>query len=212
MHFTQESSIWAVIKNAYTNNDQPIIFALANVLFLIAIGIAIYGAIKWRKGDKSIHLTTIVASIISLIFLIFAVIYLINPNNRLGSYEGKVDIAFTSSIDNSDNKIAIFSDKDSDNSEINSFVMKASVMKDLDIKAGKTVQIESHDQQKTSKDVSFIDLNKKDVVNVKDSSSIKNYNDEQTKAEEAKKKQEEKDKKEKEDKKKKDDKKKDKKD
>lgn len=209
MQFTQESSIWAVIKNAYTNNDQPIIFVLANILFIIALGIAIYGAIKWREGDKSIKLTTIVASVISFIFLISAIIYLLIPSNRLGTYEGKVDIAFTSSVDSSDNKVAIFSDKDSDDSDIDSFVMKANVMKDLDIKAGKTVQVESHNQPTPNKDVSFIKLNKEDVVDVQDSSNIKEYNDEQTKAEEAKKKEEEKAKKKEEAKK---DKKKDKKD
>ena len=209
MQFTQESSIWAVIKNAYTNNDQQIIFVLANILLIISLGISIYWAIKWSKGYKSIKLTTIVASVISFIFLISAIIYLLIPSNRLGTYEGKVDIAFTSSVDSSDNKVAIFSDKDSDDSDIDSFVMKANVMKDLDIKAGKTVQVESHNQPTPNKDVSFIKLNKEDVVDVQDSSNIKEYNDEQTKAEEAKKKEEEKAKKKEEAKK---DKKKDKKD
>jgi len=202
MKFTQDSTIWTLIKNAYTNNDQPIIFALINIIFIIFLGIAIYGIIKWKKDYKRHHFTTIVASVISALFIIFAVIYLLNPNNHLGNYEGTVDIAFTSSVDSSDNKVAILSDKDAEDSEVDSFVMKASDMKELGIKAGKTVKVEAKDKKAPNDNFSFIKLNKKDVADVQDSSKIEKYNSQQVKAEEAKKKQEEKEKQKEKDKKK----------
>src|SRR5699024_8433175 len=187
MKFTQDSPIWTLIKNAYTNNDQPIIFALINIIFIIFLGIAIYGIIKWKKDYKRNHFTTIVASVISALFIIFAVIYLLNPNNHLGNYEGTVDIAFTSSVDSSDNKVAILSDKDAEASEVDSFVMKASDMKELGIKAGKTVKIEANDKKAPNDNFSFIKLNKTDVADEQQSSKIEKYNSQQVTAEEAKK-------------------------
>ncbi|RIM32809.1 hypothetical protein BUY35_00535 [Staphylococcus cohnii] len=212
MQFSQEHPIWTIIVNAYTNNQQPIIFALANIFFIVAIGIAIYGFVKWKSDNSSKHFTTIVASVISAIFLIFAIIYLFNPNNQTGTYQGSVDIAFTSSVDNSDNKIAIFSDKDSDDSEIDSFIMKASDMKELGIKAGKTVQVKADNKPTPDKEDNIIKLDKSDVKDVKEASNISSYNEQQSKAEEAKKKEEEKKKQEAKDKKDKKDKKKNKKD
>lgn len=205
MKFT-ESPIWSIIKTAYTHNEQPIIFTLANIIFLIILSIAIYGIIKWRNSNEKSHFTTIIASIISCVFLAFAFFYIINPNNRLGTYEGTVDIAFTSSVDNSNNKIAVFSDKDSDDSDINAFVMNAKYMKELGIKSGKTVQIKAEHKKSPKDETNHIAIDKQDVKSVEEASTIKDYNDQQEKVEKAKQKQQEEKKKDKEKKDKKKDK------
>ena len=197
MQYTQ-SPILDIVKHAYTSNEHPIIFALLNIIALILLAIAIHGAINWKSDDESKHFATIVASALFAIMLIIALIQLFNPNNRLGTYEGTVDIAFTSSLDKSNEKVAIFSDKDSDDSNIKSFTMNKKEMKALDIKSGKTVKIKATDKKAPTNNTEFIKLNKNDVTNVQDSSKIKDYNAEQKKAEQKdKKKSKKKDKKDK---------------
>ncbi|MDK7284310.1 hypothetical protein [Staphylococcus pettenkoferi] len=206
MKFSQEHPIWNIIVNAYTHNQQPFIFILANIFFLIALVVAVYGFIKWKSEDSPQHFTTIIASVISTIFIIFALIYVFNPNNQVGTYKGSASIAFTTPVNHSNDKIAVLSSKDAEDSDINSFIMKSEDMKNQGIKAGKTVKVEAHNKPKPDTKNQFIKLGKNDIKEVTISSNITKYNKQQQKAEEAKKKEEkakkEKEKKKKEEKKK----------
>lgn len=205
MKFTQDSPIWAVIKNAYTHNEHPVIFAIFNIFVLATIIIIIYSAYKWKNDSKNYKLITISSSILLLLFFIFILVYLTNSDNKVGKYTGSVDIAFTSPIKNTDQSLASFSKNDAEtkNNNINSFIMKTSDMKKLDIKSGKTVTIKAENKPASSKTDTYISLNASDISNVKNSSKISQYNQSQEnleKQKEDKKKEKEKEK----DKKKKD--------
>ncbi|HDJ7348135.1 TPA: hypothetical protein PRL34_001991 [Staphylococcus aureus] len=209
MKYNQDHPIWAVIKNAYTHNDQPILFLFFNLFLIIAIAIVIYSAYKWKTESKDYRFMTIFASVLCIIFIGFMLLYLINSDNKVGKYEGTVDIAFTSKVKDSKYSIARFSKQDEDKSSngLNSFVMKTSDMDNLDIKSGKTVSISSKNQPAPSEEKSFAYLDKDDIKNVTDSKKVSNYNKTMEDKEEQEKKEKEKKEKEKKEKAKKKDKK-----
>lgn len=194
--------IWSVVKNAYTHNDQPIIFAIFNLCLLIAIGVTIYGIIKWKKDGIQYRFMTIFSGIVTIGLISYIMVFLFVQDNKVGHYEGTADVTFTASINSSDSKVARLADKDAN--DINSIVMDGKTMDDLGIKAGRTIEVESKNMKKPNDDKAFIYLEKDDVKEVKDTKSIDDYNDKQQAEEKAQKEKEEKAKKEKEDKKKKD--------
>lgn len=199
MNFTQDDAIWAMIKNAYTNNEHPIIFIIFNLLLFITIIIAIYSAYKWIKDNNDYKIITISASILTLVFLISIFVFVMSSENKVGKYKGTVDIAFTSPIKDSNNSVAVFSKNNSSNgnNNINSFVMNTNDMKKLEITSGKTVTVSTENKPAISNNEKFIALNTSDIKDVKDSNKVTQYNQSQEEKEK-KDKEKEKEKKEKE--------------
>ncbi|NMK53999.1 hypothetical protein [Staphylococcus capitis] len=188
MKYTQDHPIWAVIKNAYTHNDQPILFTLYNIFLIIAIAIAIYGIVKWIKEGKEYRLLTITASILSIVLILFAIIYLSKSDNKVGNYKGTVDIAFTSSVKGTDKTVAQFSKKAEQQSSdgISSIVMNTNDAKKLGIKAGKTIKVDSKNKPAPNEDKTYVTLDKDDVKKVTDSKNITDFNKSQKEKEEKK--------------------------
>uniref|UniRef100_UPI0035658875 hypothetical protein n=1 Tax=Mycobacterium marinum TaxID=1781 RepID=UPI0035658875 len=181
MNFTQDDAIWAMIKNAYTNNEHPIIFIIFNLLLFITIIIAIYSAYKWIKDNNDYKIITISASILTLVFLISIFVFVMSSENKVGKYKGTVDIAFTSPIKDSNNSVAVFSKNNSSNgnNNINSFVMNTNDMKKLEITSGKTVTVSTENKPAISNNEKFIALNTSDIKDVKDSNKVTQYNQSQ---------------------------------
>ncbi|WP_113589830.1 hypothetical protein [Staphylococcus aureus] len=197
MKFTQDTGLWAIIKNAYFNNDSPFLFFLFNLFFFIVIAIAIYGAYKWKTDSKNYRLMTLSSIVVLIFFLIYSFAYLTDSKNQIGNYTGKVDIAFTSDIKDNDIKVARISDNSNNNLPINSFVMNSKDMNALNIRSGKTIEINAPSKPAPKDGQTYLELDKSDVKNVKDSTKISDYNKEQQSKEEqeAKAKEKEKEKK-----------------
>src|SRR5699024_2497909 len=201
--------IWAVIKNAYTHNDQPIIFAIFNILIIIAVGMTIYGVIKWKKDGTHYRLLTILSGTISIFLIGYIVFFLFIDNNDVGKYKGTANVSFTSSVNGTRDKVARLSDK---NYESNSFiivVMNGEEIDKMGIKAGRTITDETANKTKHSEDRAYVRIEKSDIKDVTDNKQMNQYNKQQQEKED--KAQKEKEEKEKKDKEKKDKEKKDKK-
>lgn len=196
MKYIEDSNpIWAIIKNAYLHNDQPIIFAIFNIIVLTSIGMTIYGIIKWKTDGTDYRFLTIFSGVVSLLLIGFISFYLFVQDNQVGKYEGTADVAFTSTVNGTDNKVARLADKDS--SSYNTIVMDSKEMDKAGIKAGRTIEVETQNKPKPNEDRDFVYLEKDDIKKVSENKKLNDYNDKQQ-AKEDKEKQEAKDKAEKE--------------
>ena len=201
--------IWAVIKNAYTHNDQPIIFAIFNILIIIAVGMTIYGIIKWKKDGTHYRFLTILSGTISIFLIGYIVFFLFIDNNEVGKYKGTANVSFTSSVNGTSDKVARLSDKNSESNSFNTVVMDGEEMDKMGIKAGRTITVETANKPKPSEDRAYVRLEKSDIKDVSDNKQMSQFNKQQQDKED--KAQKEKEEKEKKDKEKKDKEKKDKK-